>query len=494
MENEVEVVVKKINKLFIEHGWVIPKQKLQIFIDSLEKILTDCHDKHPPSDYFEVIKKLRNKLETTQTVIRKTDKSKVFCLGRNYDYKVKAQAYMNKTKAYQDLGTFNPLESLVEQTNNFLRGLWVNKHITQMQYENLKVKKEEAELAHLYLLPKVHKPKTPLRPIMSGLKSPTIAISRWLDGLLRPLFDRVALDTTIPNGVQLLKQVERWSAKNLTQATSFITMDVTDLYTMIPQEGGITALKRLIEASGLKQIDGVKKEMILALARFVMTNNYFYLDGSYYKQIRGGAMGSPLTLTISNAYMYFVERPIEKWAKRTCSLYYRYIDDLFIMSNVHVDILKGLVQFWNRIDINIELSESIGPSAEYLDIKLENNGGKLVSSVFHKPSHEPYFLPFTSIHPRHIKKNIPYVALVRAIRYSFNFEAYKREEAHICMSLLLNKYPINFILKQFRRVLQTFECAVPTRMNYLNIRKVFLDTADNKAKTAKINFEVNILT
>ena len=97
-------------------------------------------------------------------------------------------------------------------------------------------------------------------------------------------------------------------------------------------------------------------------------------------------MGSPLTLTIANAYMYFVERPISKWANRTCSLYYRYIDDLFIMSNVHVDILKGLVKFWNRLDSNIEFSESIGQTAEYLDVKLENRGGELVSEVFHKPS------------------------------------------------------------------------------------------------------------
>ncbi len=63
--------------------------------------------------------------------------------------------------------------------------------------------------------------------------------------------------------------------------------------------------------------------------------------------------------------MYFVERPISKWAQRTGALYYRYIDDLFIMSNVHADILKGLVHFWNKLDINIELSESIGHTAEY---------------------------------------------------------------------------------------------------------------------------------
>ncbi|CAF3732621.1 unnamed protein product [Rotaria sp. Silwood1] len=298
--------------------------------------------KYPSSIQLKEINYLQKRIEATQTVLRKTDKSKVFHLGKFDDYKEKAQAYMIKTKAYQDLGTNNLLESLVERTNEFIFGLWYNKHITQKQYEKLKVNKEEAELAHLYFLPKSHKPGTPLRPIMSGLKSPTIAISRWLDSLLRPLFDRLASENTIENGTQLIKQVEKWSANYLTPATSFITMDMTDLYTMIPQEGGIAAIKKLIEASNLKQIDGVKKEIILALARFVMTNNYFYLDESYYKQIRGGAMGSPLTLIIANAYMYFIERPIKKWAKKTCSLYYRYIDDLFIMSNVHVDILKGL--------------------------------------------------------------------------------------------------------------------------------------------------------
>jgi hypothetical protein len=252
MVNEIEVVVKKINKIFVEHGWVLPKQRLQIFIVSLEKILIECQDRHPTSIQFKEMNMLRKKFEATHTVIRKTDKSKVFHLGKMDDYKMKAQMYMTKTKAYQDLGMTNPLESLVERTNNFLLGLSVNKHINQKQYEKLKVNKEEAELAHLYFLPKPHKPGTPLRPIMSGLKSPTIAISRWLDGLLRPLFDRLACERTIPNGTQLIKQVERWSAINLTSATSFITIDFTDLYTMIPQEGGVTVIKRLIETSGFK--------------------------------------------------------------------------------------------------------------------------------------------------------------------------------------------------------------------------------------------------
>jgi hypothetical protein len=162
------------------------------------------------------------------------------------------------------------------------------------------------------------------------------------------------------------------------------------------------------------------------------------------------------------------------------------------MSNVHADILQGLVRFWNGLDSNIIFSESIGQTAECLDVKLENSGGKFVSKVFHKPSHEPYFLPFTSVHARHIKRNIPYVALVRTIRYSSSYEAFKREETHICMSLLLNKYPFNFILQQFERVFQTSQCTVPTQKNYPKIRKIFLDATDVNTKKAEIDFAVNI--
>ena len=144
MKDEIELVVKKIKRTFVKHEWVIPRQRLEIFTKSLEKILIESHDRYPPSDQLKEIKKLENKFEATQTIIRKTHKSKIFYLGKIDDYKVKAQAYMFKTKAYQDLGNMNPLESLVERTNNFLHDLWVYKHIAQNQYEKLKVKKRRS--------------------------------------------------------------------------------------------------------------------------------------------------------------------------------------------------------------------------------------------------------------------------------------------------------------------------------------------------------------
>ncbi|CAF1462114.1 unnamed protein product, partial [Didymodactylos carnosus] len=82
------------------------------------------------------------------------------------------------------------------------------KWITQKQYEQLCVNLNEIELAHLYYLPKAHKSDTPLRPIMADLQHPTINISKFRDNLLRPLFDKMAIDTTIVSGYELVKKLQ----------------------------------------------------------------------------------------------------------------------------------------------------------------------------------------------------------------------------------------------------------------------------------------------
>ena len=83
------------------------------------------------------------------------------------------------------------------------------KWITQKQYEKLCINPNEVELAHLYYLPKLHKIGTPFRPIISGLKHPTIKISKFLDDLLRPLFDKMASKTTVTSGFEFVKKIAR---------------------------------------------------------------------------------------------------------------------------------------------------------------------------------------------------------------------------------------------------------------------------------------------
>ncbi|CAF1419173.1 unnamed protein product [Rotaria sordida] len=186
-------------------------------------------------NYGRLVKRLKHKFKLANVILQKSDKSKVFHLGKVEDYRKKSEQYMDKTQAYKCLGKEDPLPELIQRTNKYLLDLRLAKWITQKHYELLNIKPNEVELAHLYYLPKARKPGTPLRPIISGLKQPTIKISKFLDDLLRPLFDKMAQETTVTSGFELVKTLQKWSILNMNGNTIFCTIDVVDLYTMIPQ-------------------------------------------------------------------------------------------------------------------------------------------------------------------------------------------------------------------------------------------------------------------
>ena len=238
------------------------------------------------------------------------------------------------------------------------------------------------------------------------------------------------------------------------QETLFCTIDVADLYTMVPQVKGVLPLKKMLDCCKLKHVGGLKVEIIIRLSRFVMQNNYFSYNSQYYHQIRGGAMGSPLTLTIANCYMFFYEQQIVKQIHHSLELYFRYIDDIFTTINWPPHHLLKQINRWNHFNNNINLSANIGSSVNFHDLYIENRDDQLFTSVYQKPSYEPYYLPFNSIHPLHMKMNIPFAMLFREIRYCSIFDGYLNEREKLRMALLLNKCPNKLTNQQFNKVLR----------------------------------------
>ena len=126
-----------------------------------------------------------------------------------------------------------------------------------------------------------------------------------LDDLIRPLFDTHARSTTILNGVDLVQRLEQYVADGyLKSSTLFCTFDITDLYTMLPQEESLDVLTRFLIEHGYRKVKGIPIDAIRKLARLVLTENVFVYGDNYYKQIIGGAMGSPFTLTLANIFMW----------------------------------------------------------------------------------------------------------------------------------------------------------------------------------------------
>ncbi|CAF3201744.1 unnamed protein product [Rotaria socialis] len=323
-----------------------------------------------------LVHSIKRKLRQTSNIIRVTDKSRVFHVDSTIHYEEKVKQYQIKTNACVELSS-NPLMD----TFNKAEG-------------------------------------TPLRPIVSGIYAPATGISKMLDKLKRPLFDQYVKQTTIIDGVHLIRQLHKYVSLDLLKPSTYLcTFDITDLYTMLPQEEAIAILKTFLLQFGHTHVRHMTIDAIESLARIVLIENVFTYNDKYYRQIEGGTMGSPFTLTLANIFMWHWEQKLVEKQKSFNELYGRYIDDISMTSNDSVEYLRQMLSTANEYHTNIKLTSEID-------------------------SAEPYILPFKSDHPRHYFGNITRTSLCRAIRYSSTLQEFNYERRYIKLMLLYNGYDI----------------------------------------------------
>ena len=145
-----------------------------------------------------------------------------------------------------------------------------------------------------------------------------------LDRLIRPLFDEYVQQTTILDGVDLLRRSDKYVQLGLLKPTTHLcTFDITDLYTMLPQEESIAILKKFLLHFNHTHVQGMSMQAIESLARIVLTENVFIYKNKYYRQVIGGAMGSPFTLALANIFMWDWEQALVEHQRNSNELYGR---------------------------------------------------------------------------------------------------------------------------------------------------------------------------
>ena len=245
-----------------------------------------------------VLKSLMALLQSRPDVIvRRTDKSKVFYVGNAQTFTRKAMQYMIDTEAYEEIPNNQcPLNENLRLVTTLLSSLFKRGAINQYQQKMMSPNMVTLELGHLHFMPKPHKPNTPLRPIGAGMHAPSTAMSAFLNDLLAPVFLRVAQATTFINSTGVIRALERYASEGHLQSTSlFVIYDVANLYTMIPRQGALDALRRFLERHlRHRRMGTLSIDDLMDMAQLVLNTNCFAYEGKYYRQIRGGAMGFSL--------------------------------------------------------------------------------------------------------------------------------------------------------------------------------------------------------
>ena len=114
-------------------------------------------------------------------------------------------------------------------------------------------------------------------------------------------------------------------------------------------------------------------EDITDLLSFCLNTTQFVFEGTYYKQVFGTAMGSPVSAVIANLVMEDIEHRALTTALVSPSFWKRFVDD--VISAVSQDEIVVLLQHLNSIEPSIQFTverETDG-KLPFLDILKENN-------------------------------------------------------------------------------------------------------------------------
>ena len=197
--------------------------------------------------------------------------------------------------------------------------------------------------------------------------------------------------------------------------TILVTMDVRSLYTNIPNNEGIRAVRQFLTRTG-------KSILIPVITKFlwlILTLNNFIFNGKHYLQTNGASMGTKCAPDYANLFMAdFEERHIYPRINGKCPLYLRYIDDIFLLWRGSLEELKNFMKEINTVHPTIKFEvEFSRTKVNFLDTTVSITPEKhLKTSLYQKPTDRHNFLHHKSYHPSSTKKSLPYSQALRIKR------------------------------------------------------------------------------
>jgi hypothetical protein len=121
------------------------------------------------------------------------------------------------------------------------------------------------------------------------------------------------------------------------------------------------------------------------MAEFVLKNNYFEFDGDIYCQNSGTAMGTKFAPPYACIFMDMVETEFLKQQSVKPWIWLLYIDDVFFVWLEGEDKLLQFMSRLNEFHPNLKFTYEYSHNrVNFLDVVVENAGGKFITSLFCK--------------------------------------------------------------------------------------------------------------
>ena len=415
---------------------------------------------------------LKNLAAKKDLVIQKSDKGNSIVILNKSDYIDRVKDILSDTTKFQKapIKTGKEIRHILNQEKKFK--LVLNNLIAKGKISNKELNlltPVGSRPGILYGLSKVHKPLVrglpKVRPILSAIGTAAYNVAKFLVPILTP----------IANGPYSITNSFLFNKEILEQNTTLImgSLDVDALFTSIPLDETINiGVEELFKDKAV--INKLEKKDVLKLLTLATKESLFLFDGEYYYQTDGVAMGSPLGPTLANLFMSHYE---QIWL-RECPLefkpkfYRRYVDDIFILVE-KIEHLEKFKEYLNSKHKNIHFTSEIETEGKlpFLDVLIDRNGEKIVTSVYRKPTFTGVYTHYHSFLPNVYKFGLLSTLLFRYYSICSSYLLFNSEVLEFKKIFLRNGYPSDFIdacIKKFLDKIFTKKvkpCTVP-KMEY----------------------------
>ena len=365
------------------------------------------------------------------------DKNVGTCFISTLIYDEIMSLHLNNPLVYLNLAN-NPLEETQKNILVKLNFLLINRHLTKRIYSKLINK--NSKLGNIRLLAKLHKDKLGFRPIINCVSHPTLFLCLLIDIILQPFVKKTAsflLDSQ--NLIQKTQNIK--FPKN----SKLFSCDFESLYTNINLSHALIVICEFITRNFTST--EISSQGFYEILKLIFENNIFGYKNKYFKQISGIAMGAKCAPSIANLYIAILEKNFQTIHKPL--LYFRFIDDIFVILHELFDI-NILTNSFEYLKLNVVSEESVN----FLDliISLDPITGYLVFSLYTKPTNTFSYLLSSSNHPNFIFNNIPKSIFIRIRRICTNLSDFLFFARKITIQLIARGYDKIKIRKLSRTV------------------------------------------
>ena len=349
------------------------------------------------------IKAMEDLKKREDVVICKADKGGAVVICSVKDYIKEADRQLSDRNFYKKL-PHNPTSEHAALVDNAIDNLKIQGKLDGKMAD--KMKTDNPKTPRFYLLPKIHKPDNPGRPVVSSIDCHTEKISHFVDHHLQPL--NKALPSYVQDTTDFLQKL-RALPEELPEDALLVTMDVRSLYTNVPNQEGIEAVKSYLRARA-KPSDRSLSQVIATFLSLILTLNNFVFNDENYVQVNGASMGTKCAPSYASLFMgKFEETHILPKIRDLILIYVRYIDDIFF---IWTGTERELLQFFSEINsvhptIKFDYIYS-RKNVNFLDSTVSILGNRLGTSVYTKPTDRKAYLHAKSYHPKSTKEAISF--------------------------------------------------------------------------------------